>query len=234
MSAISDYLEGKLLNFLFRNDVTFVKPSNISIALLNTVPGDNATGATMDEVVANLTNDAGAQVPTQYARISLGNPSVDGNTWWKEVGEDNNSAFYVYTAETDNAGYYYPLYLSLSKAATEGGGATKTLNFVEFPGVDFYMPDNGTGTEKAENNPDPQEIVYRLYDGNGFIQNKKTITFERVGQGGWGTIKAVALMDSSTYGEGNILMYSALEVAKQVDEGDVVQFIPSSLEISLK
>ena len=41
-------------------------------------------------------------------------------------------------------------------------------------------------------------------------------------------------MDSSTYGEGNILMYSALEVAKQVDEGDVVQFIPSSLEISLK
>ena len=129
MSAISDYLEGKLLNFLFREDVSFVKPSNISVALLNTVPGDNASGETMDEVLANLTNDAGAQVPTQYARISLGNPSTDGNTWWKEVGEDNNSAFYVYTAETDNAGYYYPLYLSLPKASTEGGGATKTLNF---------------------------------------------------------------------------------------------------------
>lgn len=234
MSAISDYLEAKLLNFLFRNEATFAKPSNVSVALLNTVPADNADGSTMDEVNENLTNEAGAQVPTQYGRISLGNPSTSGDEWWKEVGEDNNSAFYVYTAETDNDGYYYPLYLSLSKASTVGGGATKTLNFVEFPGVDFYMPDNGTGTEKAENNPDPEEIVYRKYDGNGFIQNKKTITFERVGQGGWGTIKAVALMDSSTYGEGNILMYSALEVAKQVDEGDVVQFIPSSLEISLK
>lgn len=233
MSAISDYLEAKLLNFLFRTDGTFTKPANISVALLNSVPRENDNGSTMDEVLQFYPVEGGAPVPTQYARISLGNPSVDGDGWWQSVGQDNNSAYVVYTAEEGSAGYYFPIYLSLAKAANVGGGATKTFNFVEFPGVDFYMPNNGTGTEKAQNNPDPDQVVYRLYDGNGFIQNKKNITFEQAGVG-WGNIVAVALMDSSTYGQGNILMYTALEKAKSVDPGDIVQFLPSSLEISLK
>lgn len=73
-----------------------------------------------------------------------------------------------------------------------------------------------------------------MYDGNGFIQNSANITFNQAGKGGWGTIKAVAIVDSDAYGEGEILMYAPLEVEKSIGEGDVVQFIPSQLEISLK
>ena len=233
MSAISDYLETKLLNFIFRQDATFTKPTNISVALLNTVPKENDDGSTMDEVDEYYPIEGGADVPTQYARVSLGRPSEVGNTWWNDVGSDLNSAYVVYTAVGEDAGYNFPVYLSQARASNAGGGASLVKNYDEYPGVNFYIPDNGTATLGAENDPDPDQVVYRRYDGNGFIQNKKNITFEQAGVG-WGDIVAVALMDSSTYGEGNILMYTALEKPKTVDPGDIVQFLDSSLEISLK
>jgi hypothetical protein len=232
MSAISDYLEKKLLNFLFRSG-TFDKPTNISIALLNSVPKDNDTGATMDEVPSTRTNDAGAEVSTQYARVSLGDPSENGNLNWSEVGLDQNSAYFVYTGQVENSGYFYPLYLDSNKAVSAGNGSFTTYGFEEFPGVEFFKPDN-VGAVNSPINPDPTEIIYRLYDGNGFIQNYSNITFDQAGKGGWGTIKAVALMDSSEYNTGEILMYAPLEVEKSIGEGDVVQFIPTQLEISLK
>lgn len=232
MSAISDYLEKKLLNFLFRSG-TFDKPTNISIALLNSVPKDNDTGATMDEVPSSRTNDAGAEISTQYSRVSLGNPSENGNLNWSDVGLDQNSAYFVYTQQVENSGYFYPLYLDNNKAISAGNGSTTTYSFDEFPGVNFYKPDN-VGAVNSNTNPDPTEIIYRRYDGNGFIQNLSNITFDQAGKGGWGTIRAVALMDSSEYDAGEILMYAPLEVEKSIGEGDVVQFIPTQLEISLK
>jgi hypothetical protein len=232
MSAISDYLEGKILNFLFRTG-TFTKPTNISIALLNTVPKDNDNGSTMDEVPQFITNNANISTYTQYERVSLGNPADNGNARWSEVGNDPNSAYYVYTTINNVGVYVYPLYLTEAKAQDSGNGSTVTHTFTEFPGITFYRPAN-IGSAGSSTNPDPDEIIYRKYDGNGFIQNLTNITFQQAGKGGWGTIKAVAIMDSSTYGQGNILMYAPLEVEKSIGEGDVVQFIPSQLEISLK
>ena len=234
MAAISDYLEKKLLNFLFRSG-TFDKPSNISLALLNEVPKDNDTGSTVAEVPETRTNDGGEETITQYARVSLGDPADNGNGSWSEPGQDPNSAYYVYTGEVDNSGYFYPLYLQQAKAQSAGNGSTSSYEFEEFPGVTFYQPEGvGSGGTATETNPDPSEIIYRMYDGNGFIQNSANITFNQAGKGGWGTIKAVAIVDSSDYGAGEILMYAPLEVEKSIGEGDVVQFIPSQLEISLK
>lgn len=232
MSAISDYLEAKILNFLFRAG-TFTKPTNISIALLNTVPKDNDTGATMDEVAESITNNANISIPTQYTRVSLGNPNDVGNSRWSDVGSDPESAYYVYSVANNIGTYTYPLYLTNAKAVSAGNGSVVQHTFTEFPGITFYRPAN-IGAAGASTNPDPDEIIYRRYDGNGFIQNLTNITFPQAGKGGWGTIKAIAIMDSSTYGQGNILMYAALEVEKSIGEGDVVQFIPSQLEISLK
>lgn len=240
MAAISDYLEKKLLNFIFRGG-TFDKIENISVALLNSIPKDNDTGATMDEVPEKITNDAGAEVFTQYQRYSLGKPLDVGNSKWTEPGQDGNSAYYVYS-ETSylvddtpvaGSGYFYPLYLLSSKAQSSGNGSFTSLEFNEHPGVTFYKPDN-VGALNSATNPDPTQIIYRFYDGNGFIQNSENITFNQAGSGGWGTIEAVALMDSSVHGEGQIIMYAPLEVPKPIGQGDVVQFIPSQLEISLK
>jgi len=234
MAAISDYLEKKLLNFLFRSG-TFEKPINVSLALLNEVPKDNDTGSTFVEVPEKRTNESGAEQITQYARVSLGKPLDNGDSSWSAPGQDPNSAYYVYTDEVDNSGYFYPLYLQQVKAQGAGNGSTTSYTFEEFPGVSFYQPDGvGSGGTASDTNPDPSEIIYRKYDGNGFIQNSENITFSQAGKGGWGTIKAVAIVDSSEYGQGDILMYAPLEVEKAIGEGDVVQFIPSQLEISLK
>lgn len=250
MAAISDYLEKQLLEFIFRGSSSFLghsnipnnpafgdanipygKPSNISIALLNTVPGDDATGATMDEVVTSNTNEGGATIETLYDRVSLGSPASQGNSKWSDVGVDTASAYYVHTEVVADSGFWYPLYLNSTSVT---GTVEGPIVFAEdFPGVEFYAPANDVKKRETDN-PDPQEIIYKRYDGNGFIQNNTTISFPQAGQGGWGTISAIAIMDSATVGEGNILFYSALETAKTVGRGDIVQFIPSSLEISVK
>jgi len=234
MAAISDYLEKKLLNFLFRSG-TFTKPTNVSLALLNEVPKDNDTASTFAEVPEKRVNAGGAEQATQYARVSLGNPLDNGDSSWSAPGQDANSAYFLYTNEVENSGYYYPLYLQSVKAQSAGSGSITTYSFEEFPGVTFFKPDGvGSPPDGSDTNPDPTEIIFRRYDGNGFIQNSDNITFSQAGKGGWGTIKAVAIVDSSEYGQGEIIMYAPLEVEKAIGEGDVVQFIPSQLEISLK
>ena len=243
MAAISDYLEKTLLNYIFRNG-SFPKPENISLALLNTIPKDNDTGSTMDEVLEYRTNESGAKIFTQYARASLGEPQTSGQSWWSNVGQDTDSAYFVYTETiTENvasSGYYYPLYAddgsgaAQQKAIGAGNGSTRVFEFADHPGVTFYKPENVGPNNGSPDNPDPDEIIYRFYDGNGFIQNQKSITFNSAGKGGWGEIVAVAIMDSANYGEGQILMYAPLSIPKTIGEGDVVQFIPSQLEISLK
>lgn len=258
MAAISDYLEKQLLNFIFRgsksflghsnipdnpsNNITWGKPENISVALLNSVPKDNDTGATMDEVPATVINEAGIEGETYYARVSLGKPQETGNTVWTEVGKDPNTAYFVYTAgggSIQGSGYYYPVYpddgtgAAVIAAQQAGNGTTVEYEFLEHPGIKFHKPQT-VGGAGVEENPDPSEIIYRFYDGNGFIQNFQNISFQSAGRMGWGDIKAVALMDSPNHGEGNILMYAPVQVAKTIGQGDVVQLIPSQLEISIK
>lgn len=250
MAAISDYLESQLLNFIFRGSTSFLghtsipnnpafgdqnvpwgKPTNISIALLTAVPKDNDTGATMAEIATSNENDAGVQISTLYDRVSLGSPSAVGNSKWSDVGVDSDSAYYVLSTDVADSGYWYPLYLNEGSVT---GTAEGPITFTDdFPGVNFYAPANDVKKRQAAN-PDADEVIYKKYDGNGFIQNQTTVSFPQAGQGGWGSVQAVAIMDSATVGEGNILFYSALDTAKTVGRGDIVQFIPSSLEISVK
>ena len=250
MAAISDYLEEQLLEFIFRGSTSFLghtsipnnpafgdqnvpwgKPTNVSLALLTAVPKDNDTGATMTEVATSNTNDAGVSISTLYDRVSLGSPAAVGNSKWSEVGKDNESAYYVLSTDVADSGYWYPLYLNSNSVTGTVEGPIEFAN--DYPGESFYAPANDVQKRIAAN-PDPNEVIYKKYDGNGFIQNLTTISFPQAGQGGWGSIKAVAIMDSATVGQGNILFYSALDTAKTVGRGDIVQFIPSSLEISVK
>lgn len=75
-TALSDYLESGLLHHVFKGQV-FLKPNEISIALCSGVPVDADTGETIPELPSGI-NGSG----TGYSRISLGDPSVDGNTKW--------------------------------------------------------------------------------------------------------------------------------------------------------
>ena len=75
-TALSDYLESGLLHHIFKGEV-FIKPSEIAIALCSGVPVDAHTGETIPELPSGI-NGSG----TGYARISLGDPSTQGNTKW--------------------------------------------------------------------------------------------------------------------------------------------------------
>lgn len=99
MAQMSNYLESGLLNWLFRgNTNNFTRPLNISIALCSNVPGEDATGANMNEVA-----NAGG-----YARVNLGAPT---NALFTEISQafgalssgniDNASAITFPTATAD-------------------------------------------------------------------------------------------------------------------------------------
>ena len=86
-TALSDYLESGLLHHVFKGEV-FIKPSEIAIALCSGVPVDSNTGETIPELPSGI-NGSG----TGYTRISLGDPSTQGNAKWifEQEGGDYGS-----------------------------------------------------------------------------------------------------------------------------------------------
>ena len=227
MAAISDYLEAKILNHIFRSE-TFVKPSSISIALTSSVPLDSNTGATLPELPTGVAR-GNTNVPTGYSRRSLGSPSGVGDNTWFAVGFDNTTVFSVFSTETNNSGYFYPVYLSRSVAeAADPNGNSRTFTFPQtFPNVEFYAP-QGIAVSGGATDPG-----YTQYDGNGFIKNQNQIVFDTA-LSDWGWVSGVAILDNDSAGQGNMLMYAALKNPRFIYTGDNIKFDPKSLEISLK
>ena len=221
MAALSDYLESQLLNHIFR-DSTFEKPSNISIALCSGVPLDSDDGSTLPELPSGING-----LDTRYRRFSLTEPS---DSSWYSVGVDSETAYAVLVDPPvgSQSGYYYPLYLSESKAQQESSnGVANSISFDEFPSVSLYAPASqqqfGVSTNPG----------YELYEGNGFIKNTNQIIFNPANTD-WGWVSGIAILDSDVQGSGNMLMYSALTNPRYVYTGDNIKFDVRSLEICLK
>lgn len=227
MASISDYLEAKILNHLFRSE-TLVKPSSISIALTSSVPLDSNTGTDLPELPTGVSRGA-TMVSTGYSRKDLGSPSGVGDSAWSSVGVDTITVYSVYSQETGNSGYFYPLYLSQSSAqnADVNQNANSYTFPKTFPNVTFYAPRT---TAVSGGLTDPG---YTQYDGNGFIKNQNQIIFNTA-LSDWGWVSGVAILDNSSYGSGNMLMYAALKNPRYIYTGDNLKFDPQSLEISLK
>lgn len=221
MAALSDYLEDKLLNHLFR-DVSFPQPSEIAIALTSGVPLDSDTGETLPELPSGVDG-----LDTRYRRRSLGSPN---NNTWHGVGVDGGTAYTVYQSTNDpsTSGYFYPIYLEQSDAASNSTNSlANSHTFDEFPGVTFYTP---ASEEKLAQETNPG---YAVYEGNGFIKNKSQIVFNSANTD-WGWVSGIAILDSSEYGSGNMLMYAELTNPRYVYTGDNLKFDVKSLEICLK
>lgn len=87
MASMSNYLENKLIDHLFRT-TTFSQPSVIAIALCTAAPTDASTGATITEVSGG-----------DYARQTL-NPS---NSNWTATQGGTSGASSGTGGTTDNA-----------------------------------------------------------------------------------------------------------------------------------
>lgn len=231
MAALSDYLESALLNHLFRGS-SFPKPSSIAIALTSGVPLDSQTGSSIPEIPSGVTKGL-SFVTTNYKRLSLGNPATSGDSIWNTVGADNITAFSV--SGTSNSGvtsglggYYHPLYLNSGTAISNDSlGQTDAYRFAQFPSVTFYSAKTIFQSGVAAN------PGYTLYEGNGFIKNSSQLVFDTALED-WGWISGVAIVDSSVYGSGNVLMYYQLANPRFVYTGDNIKFDLNSLEISLQ
>lgn len=66
----------------------------------------------------------------------------------------------------------------------------------------------------------------------GSTSNSAAIVFPTA-TGSWGTIYYVALLDSSTIGAGNVILYGSLSTAKPVDSGDTMRINTGSMVLSL-
>lgn len=67
---------------------------------------------------------------------------------------------------------------------------------------------------------------------SGSATTSTTATWS-VATASWGTVTAIAVVDSSTVGSGNVLFYGNLQVAKAVDDGDTFQVASAGLTVSL-
>lgn len=67
---------------------------------------------------------------------------------------------------------------------------------------------------------------------NGTTSNSSAITFTAA-SADWGTVTHVAIVDSATYGSGNMLFYGALTASKIVGNGDTFQFAVNQLTVQI-
>jgi hypothetical protein len=67
---------------------------------------------------------------------------------------------------------------------------------------------------------------------DGTTSNSAAITFTAA-SGSWGTVTHVAIVDSASWGAGNVLFYGQLSVPKTITSGDVFQFNINQLSVQI-
>jgi len=73
---------------------------------------------------------------------------------------------------------------------------------------------------------------WSLVSISGEIQNPSTLVFVQASTN-WGMVSGVAVLDSGVYGSGNMLMFGALSVPRDVKSGDTFQFNSNNFDIFL-
>jgi hypothetical protein len=76
-----------------------------------------------------------------------------------------------------------------------------------------------------------QPVTFGSASG-GSITNNTSVSFP-VASANWGTIQAIGLVDSQTVGQGNLLWYGSLDVAKTVTTGDQYLMPANSITVTL-
>lgn len=90
---------------------------------------------------------------------------------------------------------------------------------------------NSNGYARVTQNPSTSNWA-ATSGGNGTTSNSTTITFPTA-TGSWGTATHFAVVDSSTYGAGNVLFYGPLTSSVTIGTGVTASFPAGSLVIAL-
>lgn len=120
--------------------------------------------------------------------------------------------------------YAKPSVLAIALLTT-AAGASDTGAFGN-PGVEVA---NAGGYARQAINPSNNNWAAPV---GGTTSNSASIVFPTA-TGTWGTVIGVAIVDSTSYGSGNLLFYGSLSVSKTVTSGDTFKFNIGDLSISL-
>lgn len=140
MSQMSNFLENKLVDHLFRA-TAYTAPTTLYVALLTSAPSDTSTGATIAE--ASYTN---------YARASL----AAGVANWKSTNGATSGASSGTSGQTSNAS-------TLTFGTAAGSGPTVVTHFAILDsatiGAGNVLFFGALGASKTINNGDPAPTV---------------------------------------------------------------------------
>lgn len=67
--------------------------------------------------------------------------------------------------------------------------------------------------------------------GDGQTDNAAAITFTQA-TGNWGTVAAMALVDSATYDAGNMMFHSPVDTSKAVNTDDTAEFAAGAITVT--
>lgn len=92
--------------------------------------------------------------------------------------------------------------------------------------------DSTSGTEVANSNAYARKDITMGAASGGTMSNSSAVTFATANGGNWGDIVAIGIMDSQTYGAGNLLAYDGVTTTT-INDGDTLQINSGELNISL-
>lgn len=113
-----------------------------------------------------------------------------------------------------------PCYVALyTVAPTDAGGGTEVTNANGYVRKSIDMT---SGVFGAASTGDPASI-----------SNTSVIDFATASGGNWGTVVAFGILDSGTYGSGNLIVWADLTTSKAINDGDTASFGIGSMTITL-
>jgi hypothetical protein len=68
---------------------------------------------------------------------------------------------------------------------------------------------------------------------SGATANTAAITFPAASGGAWGTVTSIAIVDSATWGAGNVIWHGDLTASKVVADGDTFKINAGDLDLTL-
>lgn len=194
MSAMSDYLENKLLDFLMRGQ-SYTAPTVLAHALIVATKGYSSairsTSVTSGDTVLPTTPNGRIYKCTTSGTTGAGEP-----TWPTTNGGTVSDGGAVWTEQTNalDAGTF-------TEAANAGGYTRPTLN----PSLTNWASTQGNTSVSS---------------GTGAQTNNLVAITYGTPSANWGLVYGFYVMDSATYGAGNPLFWAALTTPKTVNNGD--------------
>lgn len=209
MTAMTDYLENKIIDWLLRGQ-TFTAPATTYVGLYRATAGisPRSTAVTSGQTTVPATGNGRMYRCTTAGTTGAGEPTwgttnggttADGTAVWTEMTPDfeANNANVTGVEVSGNAYARVSVASSLANwAGTQGAGTTVA----------------STGT-------------------SGTTSNNGSLAFPTPTPSGWGVVAAVVISDAASAGNG--LLWGILSTPKTINPGDAVSYAAAALSFQI-